>query len=173
MFGIVFKARKESIGKDYAVKFLKLDEGGVRSAVQKELESVHLFAQVDHPNLVTIEDRGDVHGIPFLIMVYAGEDTLRSRLDAGRMSRDTALRIFAQVARGVQALHDHSLVHFDLKPGNVFLRGDVARLGDYGLSKLVSTANNSLSFGRGTPYYMAPELLHRHGDSRSDIYSLA
>jgi hypothetical protein len=72
----------------------------------------------------------------------------------------------------VQALHDHSLVHFDLKPANIFLKGDVARLGDYGLSKLVTASRNSLSFGRGTPYYMAPEMLQRRGDARSDLYSL-
>jgi len=80
--------------------------------------------------------------------------------------------MFVQAARGIQAIHDHSLVHFDLKPANIFLRGDIARVGDYGLSKLVTESRNSLSFGRGTPYYMAPEMLQRIGDTRSDIYSL-
>jgi serine/threonine protein kinase len=172
MFGLVFKARKESIGKDYAIKFLKVDDDTVRDAVMREIENVSFFAQIDHPNLVSIEDRGTVDGIPYLVMSYAGEQTLQHRLQAGRLSRDEALRIFVQAARGVQALHDHSLVHFDLKPANIFLKGDVARVGDYGLSKLVSASRNSLSFGRGTPYYMAPELLQRRGDARSDIYSL-
>jgi hypothetical protein len=63
-------------------------------------------------------------------------------------------------------------VHFDLKPANIFLKGDIARVGDFGLSKLVTESRNSLSFGRGTPYYMAPEMLQRRGDARSDIYSL-
>jgi hypothetical protein len=63
-------------------------------------------------------------------------------------------------------------VHFDLKPANVFLKGGVARVGDYGLSKLVTHSRGSLSMGRGTPYYMAPEMLQRRGDTRSDIYSL-
>jgi hypothetical protein len=54
----------------------------------------------------------------------------------------------------------------------VFLKGSVARLGDYGLSKLVTHSRGSLSMGRGTPYYMAPELLQRRGDHRSDVYSL-
>lgn len=63
-------------------------------------------------------------------------------------------------------------MHFDLKPANIYLRGDVARIGDYGLSKLVTRSQNSLSFGRGTPYYTAPEILGRKGDHRSDIYSL-
>ncbi len=172
VFGLVFKARKESIGKHYAIKFLKVDDKAVRDAVSKELEAVHYFAQIDHPNLVSIEDKGEVDGIPYIIMNYAGEGTLQKRLEAGAMSRDDALRVFIQAARGIQALHEHSLVHFDLKPANIFLRGDIARVGDYGLSKLVTESNHSLSFGRGTPYYMAPEMLQRRGDVRSDVYSL-
>jgi len=172
VFGMVFKARKESIGKDYAIKFLKVDDEVVRDAVVRELESVRYFAQVDHPNLVSIEDKGEVDGIPFIVMSYAGDDTLRRRLDAGNLDRDQALRYFLQAARGVQALHERSLVHFDLKPANIFLKGDIARVGDYGLSKLVTESRNSLSFGRGTPYYMAPEMLQRRGDQQSDIYSL-
>jgi hypothetical protein len=82
------------------------------------------------------------------------------------------MRIFVQAARGVQALHERSLVHFDIKPANIFLKGDIARVGDFGLSKLVTESRNSLSFGRGTPYYMAPEMLQRRGDSKSDVYSL-
>jgi serine/threonine protein kinase len=171
MFGLVFKARKESIGKDYAIKFLKVDDDTVRDAVMREIDNVSFFAQIDHPNLVSIEDKGNVDGIPYLVMSYAGEDTLQQRLQRG-LGREEVLRIFVQAARGVQALHDHSLVHFDLKPANIFLKGDVARVGDYGLSKLVSVSRNSLSFGRGTPYYMAPEMLQRRGDARSDIYSL-
>ena len=172
VFGLVYKARKESIGKDYAIKFLKVDDEVVRDAVMRELETVRYFAQIDHPNLVSIEDKGEVDGIPFIVMSYAGESTLRRRLEEGTMSQDDALRIFIQAARGIQAIHDHSLVHFDLKPANIFLRGDIARVGDYGLSKLVTESRNSLSFGRGTPYYMAPEMLQRVGDARSDIYSL-
>lgn len=172
MFGLVFKARKESIGKDYAIKFLKVDDDTVRDAVMREIDNVSFFAQIDHPNLVSIEDMGSVDGIPYLVMSYAGDATLQKRLAAGDLSRDEALRIFVQAARGVQALHEHSLVHFDLKPANIFLKGDVARVGDYGLSKLVSASRNSLSFGRGTPYYMAPEMLQRRGDARSDVYSL-
>ncbi len=172
MFGLVFKARKESIGKDYAIKFLKVDDETVRDAIGREIETVQYFAQIDHPNLVSIEDKGVVDGIPYLVMSYAGQETLQKRLQQGTMTRDEALHVFVQAARGVQALHDHSLVHFDLKPANIFLKGDVARVGDYGLSKLVSVSRNSLSFGRGTPYYMAPEMLQRRGDARSDVYSL-
>ena len=57
MFGLVFKATRQSIGKDYAIKFLRVDDTEVRRAVLAELEQVQYFAQIDHPNLVSIEDK--------------------------------------------------------------------------------------------------------------------
>ena len=177
MFGLVFRARKESIGKDYAIKFLKVEDGEVRQALLAELEQVQYFAQIDHPNLVQIEDRGEVDGIPYLVMQFAGSETLRDRMTENGEPPSAELaeelrRWFMQACKGTAALHERSLVHFDLKPANVFLKGAVARVGDYGLSKLVTHSRGSLSMGRGTPYYMAPEMLQRRGDQRSDIYSL-
>ncbi len=171
-FGEVYKARKLSIGKPYAIKFLKLDDSADKEAIERELEQVRLFASIDHPNLVTIEDMGLVHDVPYLIMGYAGEETLARQLKRAELERDVALRYFVQVCRGVLALHDRRLAHFDLKPGNVFLKGDVARVGDYGLAKLLVEGRQSLSFGRGTPHYMAPEMLKNRADHRADIYSL-
>jgi serine/threonine-protein kinase len=152
-FGEVYKARKTSIGKSYAIKFLKLDDGGQRDAAERELEQVRLFAAIDHPNLVTIEDMGIVLGVPYLVMGYAGEDTLARHLRRGDLDRQSALRYFVQAARGVLALHDRRLAHFDLKPSNVFIIGDVARVGDYGLAKLLTVGRQTLSFGRGTPHW--------------------
>lgn len=171
-FGEVYKARKTSIGKPYAIKFLKVDDQAGREAIEKELEHVRHFAQIDHPNLVTIEDMGVVLGVPYLIMGYAGEDTLARRLKRERLTVERSLSYFTQVARGVLALHDRRLVHFDLKPSNVFLKGEIARVGDYGLAKLMTEGRATLSFGRGTPHYMAPEMLKNRADHRADIYSL-
>lgn len=171
-FGEVYKARKHSIGKAYAIKFLKIDDDAQRDAVERELETVRHFAVIDHPNLVTIEDLGSVMGVPYLIMGYAGEDTLARRLKQGELDPREALSYFVQTCRGVLALHDRRLVHFDLKPSNVFLKGDVARVGDYGLSKMMADGHSTLSFGRGTPHYMAPEMLRNRADHRADVYSL-
>ena len=171
-FGEVYKARKHSIGKSFAIKFLKVGDDSARAAIERELEQVRHFAAIDHPNLVTIEDLGSVMGVPYLVMGYAGDRTLAQALRAGRLSREEALRYFAQVARGVAALHDLRLAHFDLKPGNIFLKGDEARVGDYGLSRLLGEGRMTLSFSRGTPHYMAPEMLMARGDERADIYSL-
>ena len=172
VFGIVFKARKRSIGKLFAIKFLRVDDTSTRDAILKEIESVRYFAQIDHPNLVSIEDRGQVDGIPYIIMGYAGEETLRQRLEQDPPDVDEILAILEQVCRGIGALHERSLVHFDIKPANVYLKGNLAKVGDYGLSRLLTESRNSLSFGRGTPYYMAPEMAQLVGDHRSDIYSI-
>ncbi|MFO1009355.1 MAG: serine/threonine-protein kinase [Planctomycetota bacterium] len=171
-FGEVYKARKASIGKAYAIKFLKVEGDEQRDAALRELEQVRHFAAIDHPNLVTIEDLGTVMNVPYLIMGYAGEETLAKLMKRGRLDPEQALAYFVQTCRGVLALHDRRLVHFDLKPGNVFIKGDVARVGDYGLSKMMVDGRMTLSFGRGTPQYMAPEMLKNRADHRADIYSL-
>lgn len=171
-FGEVYQVRKTSIGKLFAVKFLKLDDETARRAVERELDQVRLFAAIDHPNLVTIEDMGVVRDVPYLIMGYAGEDTLAKRIRRRDLKQDVALHLFAQVAAGVLALHERRLAHFDLKPSNVFLNGDTVRVGDYGLAKLLAEGQQTLSVGRGTPQYMAPEMLTRRADERADIYSL-
>ena len=171
-FGEVYEATKLSIGKRYAVKFLKVGGEAESRVVEREIAQAKLFASLDHPNLVAIEDVGLVQGVPYVIMGHAGEDTLARRLERGPLPLDQAFRIFVQVCRGVLALHDRNLAHFDLKPSNVFLRGETARVGDYGLSKLLSDGRNTLSFGRGTPRYMAPEMLSGRADHRADVFSL-
>lgn len=171
-FGEVFKARKTSIGKTFAIKFLKLDEETQRRMVERELEQVRHLAGIDHPNLVSIEDMGVVMDVPYLVMGYAGEETLARRLKSGALEQREALLLFVQAARGVAGLHERRLVHFDLKPSNIFLRGEVVRVGDYGLAKLMGESDMTLSVGRGTPQYMAPEILKGRADHRADIYSL-
>ncbi|HIG88216.1 MAG TPA: serine/threonine protein kinase [Planctomycetes bacterium] len=171
-FGEAYKARKISTGKSLAIKFLKLGDGGKDEAVARELEHVRHLADIDHQNLVSIEDIGLVLDVPYLVMGFGGERTLAHELAEGPLDPRDALTIFVQVCRGVSALHERRVVHFDLKPGNIFLRGDIAKVGDYGLAKLLADGRQTLSMGRGTPQYMAPEILRSRADHRADIYSL-
>jgi tRNA A-37 threonylcarbamoyl transferase component Bud32 len=171
-FGEVYRARKVSIDKPYAIKFLKVDGEVERHVIEREIGQARLFAALDHPNLVTVEDVGTAEGVPYLVMGYAGEDTLARRLKRGPLEVPAAIALFTQICRGVLALHDRNLVHFDLKPANVFIKGDQVRVGDYGLAKLVADGRQTLSFGRGTPLYVAPEVLSGRADQRADIYSL-
>lgn len=171
-FGEVHQAVKRSISKPYAIKFLRVGGVGDERWLERELEHVSLLAAIDHPNLVAIEDVGQVCGVPYVVMGYAGRETLARRLEHGDLDAERAFDYFVQVCRGVGVLHDRGLVHFDLKPSNVFLQGELARVGDYGLAKLVVGEQRTLSFGRGTPRYMAPEVLAGRADQRADVYSL-
>ena len=121
-FGDVYRARKTSIGKLYAIKFLKVESDDQREAVKRELDQVRHFAAIDHPNLVSIEDMGVVMDVPYIVMGYAGDETLARRFRRWDLDPEEALGIFTQCARGVLALHDKSLVHFDLKPSNFCLQ---------------------------------------------------
>lgn len=172
VFGEVFKCRKTSIARIYVVKFLKLDSDAQRAIIEKELAQLRNFAQIDHPNLVGIEDQGTVHEIPYIIMTFGGDETLQDRTGQGAMTGEALVDVFDQILAGVAALHERSIVHFDLKPANIFIRETAVRVGDYGLSKMLTESRQSLSFGRGTPYYMAPEVMRRKGDLRADVYSL-
>src|SRR5262245_41675802 len=171
-FGEVYKARKHSIGKAYAIRLLKIDDDAQRDAGERALERVRHCAAIDHPNLVRMEGLGTAMGVPYLVMGYSGEDTLARMLKRERLARERALLFFVQACRGVLALHDRRLAHFDLKPSNIFIKGDIARVGDYGLSKMMADGRLTLSFGRGTPQYMAPEMIRNRADHRADIYSL-
>ena len=92
---------QEPIGKPYAIKFLKVENDEQQEAVERELDQVRHFAAIDHPNLVTIEDLGVVMDVPYLIMGYAGEETLAKRFKRGDLAPVEALQVFVQAARGV------------------------------------------------------------------------
>ena len=162
VFGMVYKARKESIGKDYAIKFLKVDDEVVRDAVVlRELEHRRLLRadRSPQPRVDRGQGRGRRHPVHHHELCRGGHPAQAP--GAGTLDpRREALRIFIQAARGVQALHEHSLVHFDLKPANIFLkrrhRRGSATTASPSWSPSRATPCRSV---RGTPYYMAPEML--------------
>ena len=131
-------------------------------------------------------------------MQYCSSRTLRDYLEArppqsvGDVDATTALRIFAQVARGLKYVHECGLVHRDLKPANVFLTADgTVKIGDFGLSRHVSGPDkgdddevevaavarseddDDITVGVGTRLYAAPEQLASDDyDEKADVYSL-
>ena len=168
-FGEVYFAVSDG-GKEVA---LKLVRGNGDSAV--ELRGVAHCLNLKHPNLVGLYDlRKDSDGNPWVVMEYiAGEplNVVLARHPDG-LPRELAREWFLGLARAVGHLHDHGIVHRDLKPGNIFLENGTVKVGDYGLSKSISTSQHKAqTMSVGTVHYMAPEISTGNYNKQIDTYA--
>ncbi len=177
--GIVYKARHHSLQRLVAIKVVY---GGAdeQIAARFHLEGL-LASRFAHPNLVVAYDAGAVTGLPYFVMEFvdgAGLDGIVRR--RGPLPVTEACEIARQAALGLQHIHEHGVVHRDVKPSNLMLTpsGQVKLL-DLGLARLVNDPGHSgqiTSSGQflGTVDYIAPEQCdNSHAvDIRADIYSL-
>jgi hypothetical protein len=128
-----------------------------------------------HPNLVNLYDlRTDNQGDHWVLMEYISGEPLNVVLGRhpGGLPRELAREWFLGLARAVAYLHDHGIVHRDLKPGNVFLENGMVKVGDYGLSKSMSTsARTAQTHSVGTVHYMAPEISTGNYGKQIDTYA--
>ena len=91
----------------------------------------------------------------------------------GRLSIETALKLFKDLVHGVKATFDNNVIHRDLKPENIFLRGDSAVIGDFGLCRILDSKHQQIRGPVGSPMYMSPESLKKEEYGlKSDLYSL-
>jgi eukaryotic-like serine/threonine-protein kinase len=134
-----------------------------------------LISRVKSEHVTRIFNQGLDHGRAFLAMEYFGEGDLRERIGTG-MDPMQALKVLAQLAKGLDAIHEAGIIHRDLKPHNVMFRdAHHAAIVDFGAAK---DLNENLELTRvdnilGTPYYMSPEQVRGEVlDARSDLYSL-
>jgi eukaryotic-like serine/threonine-protein kinase len=166
-FGEVYFAVSDG-GKEVALKLL------VRGRTDTELRGISNCLNFKHPNLVHLYDlKTDERGDHWLVMEYVHGESLSGVLNRNTKGLPTAQARdwFLQVARAVSYLHDHAVIHRDIKPGNVFVEHGVLKLGDYGLSKTVSSASLTQSANVGTVYYMAPEVGRGSCTKQVDVYA--
>ena len=139
------------------------------------LQEARTVARLIHPNIVRVLDYGVEGGMPFLVMDYAPNGTLRHRIHRGtRLSPQEILPYLKQVASALQYAHEQNVVHRDVKPENMLIgRSDEVLLSDFGIAVIAQTAHfQSTQEVIGTVAYMAPEQIRGKPEAASDQYSL-
>jgi serine/threonine protein kinase len=153
----------------------RLSEGQLDDSFRRFLQEHEIVQRIRHPAVVRLYDLGVSDEHAYLVMEYFPRGDLRRRLRRG-LTPHQALVFARGIARALQAIHEAGVLHRDLKPGNVMLRGDGSlALIDFGLAKHHALQRDITDQGLifGTPHYMSPEQGHAEPiDARSDVYSL-
>jgi hypothetical protein len=158
--GTVFKARDPVLDRVIALKTMAADalaEAGMRERFLREARSA---ARLQHPNIVTVYEFGEVGGAPFISMEYLEGENLAAVIDR-KSSLDLGgkLGVVSKLCDGLGYAHQHGVIHRDVKPTNVIiLPGGGLKIVDFGIAWLeggtLATKTGQLL---GTPSYMAPE----------------
>lgn len=171
----VYLAERMSDGLPLVLKVLDRavrDDAAFRKRLVREYR---LIAAIHNEFVARIYDQGFAGEDPYIAMEYLPGGTLAVKMHEGLGSRD-AIRIAAQVARALDAIHSLGVVHRDLKPQNIMFRADGrAVLVDFGLAREFAKASDITRVGEvlATPRYISPEqCLGLPADPRSDLYSL-
>ena len=139
--GVVYLATDPRIGRPIALKTFR-PEGGPPEFSRDEMEDqflreARLAGRLQHPNIVTVFDDGRASDVPFIVMEYVDGESLKALLAARAVfTVPESLWILRQIAEGVGHAHEKSVLHRDIKPGNVLLRREGAvKVTDFGLAR--------------------------------------
>src|SRR6267143_1812514 len=158
--GVVFRARQKSLNRVVALKVISLGQWASKAHVKRFRREAEAAASLDHPGIVPIHEVGERDGSCYFSMKFVEGGQLDEVVKHDPMSIRQAAELIAKVARTVHYAHQHSILHRDIKPGNILLDANgEPHLTDFGLARLVehgSTVTGSLEV-MGTPSYMAPE----------------
>ncbi len=183
--GQVFLGWDPRLGREVALKLLRPERAQDPVARERLLREAAALASLSHPNVVTVFDVGEHGETVYVAMEIVRGPTLREHCSE-RRSAESVVAIVRAIGAGLAAAHERGLLHRDVKPDNIIVGADRARLADFGLAGAVLAQpiesaslapHTSLTLTGallGTPLYMPPETLRgARATERSDLYSLA
>ncbi|HXG67063.1 MAG TPA: protein kinase [Blastocatellia bacterium] len=186
--GEVYLAQDSRLGRKVALKLLPASFTRDEERVRRFRQEARAASALNHPNILTIFEIGQVDGLHFIATEFIEGQTLRQRIANEGMRLGEACDVAIQVVSALAAAHRAGIIHRDLKPENVMVRTDgYVKVVDFGLAKLAkrqveatraeskipATVETGSGVVLGTPSYMSPEQARGLAvDTRTDIWSL-
>jgi eukaryotic-like serine/threonine-protein kinase len=175
--GTVYKAHDPAIGRDVAIKVVRIDADSVQereAAIDRFRLEVQAAGRCSHPAIVGVYDFLDQSGDPAIVMeLVDGTSLYRTMRDPERRAAYSLPLVLHQVLEGLGYAHGQGIIHRDIKPANILVTpSGQAKIADFGVARLAG-ANATFSGAMlGTPSYMAPEqLIDDQVDHRADLFA--
>jgi len=173
--GVVYMARDPLIGRLVALKTLSPDVLSDPHLLKRFYREAQSAGNLQHPNVVTIYDLGEVSGSPYIAMELVEGETLQEIIARQPpMPLPQKLNIIRQFCRGLGHAHRYGVTHRDVKPANILVKRDgTTKVVDFGIAHLEMTSMTKSGTFIGTVYYASPEQTNNTKvDSRSDIFAV-
>ena len=177
-YSTVYKVRRKADLKMYALKKVKLKNLSEKEK-QNALNEIRILASIKSDHIITYKDAfiEEKEKILCLVTEFANKGDLFQKITYFKQMQKSfeekdIWNIFIQILQGLKCLHDHNILHRDLKSANIFLfNNNLAKIGDLNVSKV--TKNGIGHTQTGTPYYASPEVWNDESyTNKSDIWSL-
>ena len=178
---VVYRATDTQMGRDVAVKVLRTDVAD-EVAAKRLIREAKGAGALNHPNIITIFDRGIADDRVYIAMeILQGQELSALMEEVGAIPVERALKICEQVASALAVAHAEGIIHRDIKPENLFLLsrggGDIVKMLDFSIAKLpkemVTQQLTRAGSVFGTPHYMAPEQVEgKQAVPQTDLYAL-
>ncbi len=181
--GVVYKAEDTKLKRLVALKFLPPAFATDPTTKDRFIHEAQAASALQHSNICAIHEIDETMPAPgepgegqmYIVMDYYEGETLKLKIEKGKLKIEEAINYAIQIAQGLQKAHERGIIHRDIKPANIIITNDgEAKILDFGLAKL-STQTKLTKEGStlGTVAYMSPEQTRGEAvDHRTDIWSL-
>eukprot|EP00762_Andalucia_godoyi_P005539 ANDGO_00575.mRNA.1 Serine/threonine-protein kinase TIO len=172
-FGKVYKGRRKGCGQIVAMKFIN-KSGKSERDVRSLRSEIEILRGLDHSSIIMLLDSFETKNEFVVVMEYAQGELFQILEDDKKLPEAEIRRIAVQLVRALHYLHSHRIIHRDMKPQNILIGADGAiKLCDFGFARAMSNNTLVLTSIKGTPLYMAPELVQEQPYNHTvDLWSL-
>ncbi|XP_063531695.1 serine/threonine-protein kinase fused isoform X2 [Cydia strobilella] len=172
-FGRVFKAKNKETDVVVALKVIR-KKGRSSKDLKNLRQECDIQRTLEHPNIIRMIDSFDTESELVVVTEYAEKELHSILAKEGCLNEEQVKKITWDLVSALYYLHSHRVLHRDLKPQNVLLDSSgCAKLCDFGLARIMTNSTHILTSIKGTPLYMAPELIdEKPYDHQADLWSL-